>query len=78
MQYITTIGKGTLLRIQIVALLCLLHFTDSVNAQTAMVNVQSRTKTSLNGDWQVILDPTGAGDWKQVWQEKKRKRRLTL
>ncbi|MDR7210689.1 glycoside hydrolase family 2 TIM barrel-domain containing protein [Flavobacterium piscis] len=40
-------------------------------AQTAMMNVQSRSLTSLNGEWQVILDPLGAGDWKQVWQEKK-------
>ncbi len=71
MQYITTIGKGKLFRIQIVALLCLLHFTGSLNAQTAMVNVLNRHKTSLNGDWQVILDPTGIGEWKQVWQEKK-------
>ena len=36
-----------------------------------MVNVESRNLTSLNGNWQVILDPTGAGDYKQVWLEKK-------
>ncbi|MTK54468.1 MAG: glycoside hydrolase family 2 [Paludibacter sp.] len=36
-----------------------------------MVNVLNRHKTSLNGDWQVIIDPTGIGEWKQVWQEKK-------
>jgi beta-glucuronidase len=35
-----------------------------------MVNVKSRILTSLNGNWQVILDPTGIGDWKQVWQER--------
>ncbi|HRZ97536.1 MAG TPA: glycoside hydrolase family 2 TIM barrel-domain containing protein [Paludibacter sp.] len=45
--------------------------TGSLLAQTAMINVSSRNKTSLNGQWQVILDPAGAGDWKQVWQEKK-------
>ncbi|PKQ46656.1 glycoside hydrolase family 2 [Confluentibacter flavum] len=36
-----------------------------------MINVQSRNLTSLNGDWQVIIDPLGAGDWKEVWKEKK-------
>ncbi|MWN75558.1 glycoside hydrolase family 2 [Labilibaculum sp. A4] len=36
-----------------------------------MVNVQSRNLTSLNGKWKVIIDPTGIGDWRQVWQEKK-------
>lgn len=46
-------------------------FIGSVNAQTAMVNVAGRNTTSLNGKWTVILDPTGAGDYRQVWQEKK-------
>ncbi len=44
---------------------------DSVLAQTAMINVSARHCTSLNGEWQVIIDPTGAGDWRQVWQERK-------
>lgn len=48
-----------------------LLLVPSLSAQTAMVNVQSRNLTSLNGRWQVILDPTGAGDSKQVWLEKK-------
>lgn len=46
-------------------------FASSVNAQTAMVNVAGRNTTSLNGKWTVMLDPTGAGEGKQVWQEKK-------
>jgi len=36
-----------------------------------MINVSSRHCTSLNGKWQAIIDPTGAGDWRQVWQERK-------
>ncbi|MGC1390623.1 MAG: glycoside hydrolase family 2 TIM barrel-domain containing protein [Bacteroidales bacterium] len=40
-------------------------------AQTAMINVSARHCTSLNGKWQAIIDPTGAGDWRQVWQERK-------
>ncbi|MBN2807487.1 MAG: beta-glucuronidase [Prolixibacteraceae bacterium] len=39
--------------------------------QTAMINTQSRNTKSLNGDWQVIIDPGGGGDWRQVWLEKK-------
>jgi beta-glucuronidase len=45
------------------------------DAQTAMTNVASRKCVSLNGKWQVIIDPTGAGDWRQVWQEKKPERK---
>lgn len=46
-------------------------FTGTLCAQTAMVNVQARKTTSLNGKWTAILDPTGIGDWRQVWLEKK-------
>ncbi|WP_461637037.1 glycoside hydrolase family 2 protein [Labilibaculum euxinus] len=53
----------------LVALIIL--FCNYLQAQTAMVNVQSRNLTSLNGKWKVIIDPTGIGDWRQVWQEKK-------
>jgi len=60
-----------LLKMEILATLLILLWGNYLNAQTAMVNVQSRSLTSLNGNWQVILDPTGIGDWKQVWQEKK-------
>jgi beta-glucuronidase len=42
-----------------------------IYAQSAMINVSSRHCTSLNGKWQAIIDPTGAGDWRQVWQERK-------
>jgi len=42
-----------------------------VSGQTAMINIQSRNTASLNGDWNVIPDPVGIGEWRQVWQEKK-------
>ena len=45
--------------------------TCYATGQTAMINTQARNTKSLNGDWQVIIDPTGAGDYRQVWQEKK-------
>ncbi len=49
----------------------MLLLVDTAGAQTAMVNSQSRNSTSLNGDWNVIPDPTGIGEWRQVWSEKK-------
>jgi beta-glucuronidase len=36
-----------------------------------MINVSARHCTNLNGKWQVIIDPAGAGDWRQVWKERK-------
>lgn len=39
--------------------------------QTAMVNFTGRDKIMLNGNWQVMVDPFGSGDAKQVWQERK-------
>ncbi|HLP16208.1 MAG TPA: glycoside hydrolase family 2 TIM barrel-domain containing protein [Bacteroidota bacterium] len=53
------------------AFLTVVLFVGSLSAQTAMVNVDGRNTTSLNGKWTVLLDPTGDGDWKQVWQERK-------
>ena len=56
--------KGKLL-----ALLALFILIN-VKGQTAMVNSQARNFKSLNGKWKVIIDPTGIGDWRKVWQEK--------
>ncbi|MBN1893259.1 glycoside hydrolase family 2 [bacterium] len=36
-----------------------------------MVNVQARKCVSLNGKWQVIIDPMGIGDYREVWKERK-------
>jgi beta-glucuronidase len=44
---------------------------DSAFGQSAMINVSARHCTSLDGEWQIIIDPTGAGDWRKVWQERK-------
>jgi beta-glucuronidase len=40
-------------------------------AQSAMTNLPGRRCVSLNGQWQVIIDPMGIGAWRQVWMEKK-------
>jgi beta-glucuronidase len=50
-----------------IATLC----ADLACGQSAMINIQARNTRSLNGEWKVILDPTGVGDWRQVWLEKK-------
>jgi len=50
--------------------MCLL-WQVHVHAQTAMINADARKTISLNGDWQVIIDPAGAGDWRKIWEEKK-------
>jgi beta-glucuronidase len=44
---------------------------NSLSAQSAIMNVDARNTISLNGTWQAIIDPTGIGDWRQVWLEKK-------
>lgn len=51
--------------------LLIILLTSSVNAQTAMINIQSRELASLNGKWKALIDPTDAGGYRQVWQEKK-------
>jgi len=36
-----------------------------------MINTGSRNCTSLNGSWNVIIDPADGGNYRQVWKEKK-------
>ena len=43
---------------------------SALNAQSAMINVSARHCIDLDGRWQIIIDPTGSGDWRKVWQEK--------
>ena len=42
-----------------------------LKAQSAMTNIYARNIVSLNGDWHIIADPAGSGDWRRVWLEKK-------
>ncbi len=49
----------------------MLPFCYVAGQETAMINPYSRDYTSLNGKWNVIIDPTGIGEWRQVWLEKK-------
>ena len=40
-------------------------------AQSAMANVSARHLIGLNGRWNVIPDPTGSGNYREVWKERK-------
>ncbi|MTI28219.1 glycoside hydrolase family 2 [Fulvivirga kasyanovii] len=53
--------------------LCL--FIGYANGQSVIINPYARDYHSLNGDWNVIIDPTGIGEWRQVWLEKKSERK---
>lgn len=63
------------MKLKILILSVLLSFCSSSFGQNAMINVSARHCTVLNGKWQVIIDPVGSGDWRQVWQERKPERK---
>ena len=54
----------------LLAFFCLINFNE-LHGQSAMTNAAGRKTISLNGSWKVIPDFTGAGDYRQVWLEKK-------
>lgn len=63
--------RKTFFKKRMLAVLFFFLLVDNTNGQTAMVNCQSRNLVSLGGDWNVIIDPTGIGEWRQIWLEKK-------
>ena len=48
---------------------CLLY------SQTAMNNIFSRNKISLNGKWQCAFDPSNSGEYRQIFREHKAQRK---
>ena len=65
-------------RVFVFLVICLDLFFNNFNslfAQSAMISVYARKCTSLNGKWKVIIDPTGVGNWRQVWRERKPERK---
>ena len=42
--------------------------TKDLHSQS-VASKQTRITTSLNGLWNVIIDPTDIGEWRQVWLE---------
>ena len=58
-------------RILIVFLIYNLGNINISAAQSAMTNINARKTISLDGGWQAILDPAGAGDWLRIWEDRK-------
>ncbi|MEO8110381.1 MAG: glycoside hydrolase family 2 TIM barrel-domain containing protein [Ginsengibacter sp.] len=60
---------------KLVSFLSFTLFSLVATSQSAdlLANVHGRELTSLNGQWQVIIDPfnAGAGNWKPVWKDQK-------
>lgn len=52
-------------------IICCSYNSNTTFAQSAMINVSARNCTSLNGKWNVIIDPIDIGIWREVWKEKK-------
>jgi beta-glucuronidase len=48
-----------------------LRILNPLKAQTAMMNIDARKTFSLNGSWQIIIDPADAGEYRQIWLDKK-------
>jgi beta-glucuronidase len=55
----------------ILAVSFLFHSYSSLQSQPYVSNVPGREFTSLNGKWEIIIDPfnAGAGNWKPVWKD---------
>ncbi|HEX4373860.1 MAG TPA: beta galactosidase jelly roll domain-containing protein, partial [Puia sp.] len=47
----------------------IIHF--NLFSQTLLANIEGRNFTSLNGKWEIIIDPfnAGAGNWKPIWKD---------
>ena len=66
------IKKGNAYLILCMSLIFNIHSNfHAAYSQSAMTNLSARHCVNLNGKWQVIIDPTGTGNWRQVWLEKK-------
>lgn len=51
----------------------LLSFAATSQPANLLTNIHGREFTTLNGQWQVIIDPfnAGAGNWKPIWKDQK-------
>jgi beta-glucuronidase len=48
-------------------LFILLFAAHVLSGQSAMINIEGRTISSLNGKWEALADPSNTGEWRQVW-----------
>jgi beta-glucuronidase len=39
--------------------------------QPVMMNIEGRHTTTLNGEWKILVDAAGTGDWLRVWEERR-------
>lgn len=63
--------QKTVLKVKRLIILFVVFVFNITTAQTAMINSQSRNATTLNEDWNIIIDPSAIGNWRQVWLEHK-------
>jgi beta-glucuronidase len=54
--------------IKLFTLVFLLFIADSLSGQSAMIIVEGRKTSVLNGTWEALIDPTNIGEWRQVWK----------
>ena len=62
------------MKVLLVTVFCtLVFFASKAQYASLLANVHGRERISLNGKWQVIVDPfnAGAGRWKAVWKDQK-------
>ncbi len=59
-------AKGLLVAMWVAIFAC---STSVCSAQTAMINVEGRSKMSLNGKWQGMIDLSQSGEYRGVWKE---------
>ena len=52
-----------------IAALCIVFLSGIALQGQPAADKQARVATSLNGTWNVIVDPTDIGEWRQVWLE---------
>ncbi len=60
-------------KILIAGLFVFFSFTGKAQYASLLANVHGRQNKSLNGKWEIIIDPfnAGAGNWKPVWKDQK-------
>jgi beta-glucuronidase len=56
-----------------IAFYVLISLTATAQYAPLLANVHGRQHNSLNGKWEIIIDPfnAGAGNWKPVWKDQK-------
>src|ERR1700726_3092102 len=53
-------------------LICVIASVSApLRCQTLLTNIEARNFTSLDGRWEIIIDPFngGAGNWKPIWKD---------